>query len=345
MLGLGLLAVAGTHSAQGPGPRARALEPLAAEALLDNAACVRCHTEQARDWSASSHQTAFVDPAFQVAHAIEPRAYCRACHAPEADPADPGITPAASLGVACVSCHVRDGEILAGPGPARSADSPHAVRRDAGLDQPASCGACHEFDFPDGALRDRPLAMQRTVTEHAGSRFAARSCVSCHMPRLDDGRRSHRFAASRDPAMLRDAVRVAAERRGPSSVRITLRPGRVGHAFPTGDLLRRIEVGAVAVGPAGEGEPRRRYLARHFGDRAQRSGIVVRDELFDDRVPARGLRVVDLELPDAPERDVRWWVDYQRVAHQRSSDPRDAVLDGSLALAGGTLAPAHREPR
>ena len=335
LLALGVLALVGVGLLPPPVPSQLAASAPAVVDVLDNAGCVRCHEDAAREWIGSSHQTAFVESTFQVAHAIEPRAYCRACHAPEADPVLTTVTPEAELGVACVSCHVRDGEILAGPDGPDRADSPHPVRRDAGL----SCAPCHEFDFPDTPLRDRPLAMQSTVTEHAASRFADHACADCHMPQVDGARRSHRFEASRDPELLQSAVRIAAERISAGTVRITLRSGRIGHAFPTGDLLRRVEVGAVAIGPDGEGEPARRYLARHFGDRAQRSGIVVRDELYDDRVPPGAPRVVDLEIPDATDRDVRWWVDYQRVAHQRTLDPRGATLDGNVVLAEGTLSP------
>ena len=67
--------------------------------------------------------------------------------------------------------------------------------------------------------------MQRTVTEHAASRFAVAS----------------------DPAMLRRALVVHVTRRG-DAVAFDLAPGEVGHAVPTGDLFRRLVLVAEVVG-------------------------------------------------------------------------------------------------
>lgn len=310
---------------------------------LDHEACLSCHPVEAAQWQGSPHQTSFTEATFQTALTLEPRAYCRRCHAPEVDPARPATTGRAELGIACTTCHVHEGTILAAPGAAASdADAPHAIRRSRSFTTASACARCHEFPFPDNALRDHPLAMQRTVSEHAASRFAERSCADCHMPRDEDGRRSHAFLASRDPEFVRSAVRVEVQRMDATTLRVTLHPAEVGHAVPTGDLLRRIEVGAAAVATAGEGPARRRFLARHFGNRVQRNGARVRDERRDDRVPPDGPRVVELTVPEAEGHPIRWWVEYQRVAHQRSFDEADAVLDGSISLAEGTV-PAPTE--
>lgn len=291
-----------------------------------NEACMRCHPLQAQQWLGSQHQTSYVESPFQVAHALEPRAFCRGCHAPMADPSTRPPQAQAALGVACTSCHVqRDGALV----------STTALRTE-------GCLACHEFPFPDNALRDRPLMMQSTGHEHADSRFADRSCADCHMPRAADGHHDHRFVASRDPQQLRRAVTIAAERVDAQRVRITLAPGQVGHAFPTGDLLRRLEVGVQRAD--GEGPVRHRYLARHFGNRTQRSGAWMLSGLRDDRVPPAGARVVELRLSDASDAPIRWWVQYQRVAHQRSLDPRDAALDGAVTLATGALPAPETSP-
>ena len=294
-------------------------------ASLENADCVRCHEAEGAQWEVSQHHSAFSEETFQTAHALEPQAFCRGCHAPEADAGEVAMTPAAELGIACVTCHVREDAIVTGlahdPRPA-----PHAVVREADFGT-ESCRSCHQFEFPDSALRDKPELMQSTMDEHAASRFADRSCVDCHS--------SHRFAGSRDPEMLKSAVEVAAERDGPGTVTVTLRAGHVGHAFPTGDLLRRLEVGATTVG--GE-RTTRRFLARHFGRKRQSSGIALRGELADDRVPANGEpRRVTLRVPDAAGREIRWWVRYQRVAHHRSFDPAGALLDADVELAAGVL--------
>lgn len=285
---------------------------------LDHAACVECHAVQADEWLGSSHQTAFVESTFQAAHALEPKAFCRRCHAPLADPKVVPTGIEAELGVACASCHVQDGKLV----------------------ETVDCAGCHEFEFPDNVFRDEPLMMQTTALEHARSRFADTSCVECHMEQAEDGHRVHAFVASRDPELVRSAVRVQAERVEPDTIRITLRPGRVGHAFPTGDLLRRIEVGATVEG----GTPTRRYLARHFGGRVQRNGAWMRSLLADNRVPEDGERVVELRVREGEGAPIRWWVQYQRVAHHTSFEPKEAAIDGVVDVAEGILSPRRKTP-
>ncbi|MEZ4381309.1 MAG: multiheme c-type cytochrome [Nannocystaceae bacterium] len=309
----------------------------AAPELATDAACVACHPTVAAEWWSSQHRSAFTEPTFQEAHALEPHAFCRGCHAPQQDPAIDQVTPAAIVGVGCLSCHVADGVILAGEGTAGTSASPHPLRRDPGLGA-AACGRCHQFAFPDDGLRERPLLMQATIDEHAASRRSDRSCAACHMPKGADGRRSHAFAASRDPAALRRALRVEADRVDARRIRVTLRAGEVGHAVPTGDLLRRLEVGAALPGRAAQSS--RRYLARHFGQRRQASGIVVRDELGDDRVPGDGRpREVLLEVDGAEGEAIDWWVRYQRVSHRRRLDPAGDAIAGMIEVAAGQLPP------
>ncbi len=305
---------------------------------LTTLACIRCHSAQAQEWFESPHRTAFTEETFQTAVAIEPAPFCRRCHGPEADPTLAEITPPARLGVGCVACHVQEDQVLSWK--ADGPPAPHAVLRQPRQQASEICAPCHEFTFPDSRLRDKPLFMQRTVSEHAQSRFSDTTCIECHMSAESSGGSSHEFLASRSPAMVTDGARVDAERTGPADVRITLRAGKIGHAFPTGDLFRRVEVGVQVVLGDGEGPSRTRYLTRHFGRQVQSSGIVLRGELRDDRVPANGdPREVTWTIPEAEGRPIRWWVDYQRVGHHTTPDPRSAKLDGALRVAEGTLPP------
>jgi len=322
MFGLGLLAL-GLLAQLG------ATDPATLE-WTDNAACEGCHPAVAAQWAGSEHRTAFTDVSFQTALAIEPRGFCRSCHAPEQAVEQTDTSPAAKLGIGCVTCHLEAGSVLATP--ASSTDAPHPLTRRASFSTARACAGCHEFPFPDAGLRDQPELMQSTLREHADSPFADRSCASCHMPEVD-GVRSHAFGASRDPARLQESVRVEAMRTA-DGVELVLRAGEVGHAVPTGDLLRRLEVGAEVEGSP----PRRRFLARHFGPRRQAHGLVVLGERRDDRVPADGTpRHVHLKLPGSRGHEIRWWVKYQRVAHQRSVRESDALLDAEVSLAEGVL--------
>ncbi|MEM6995538.1 MAG: multiheme c-type cytochrome [Myxococcota bacterium] len=321
---------------------AAGIAPAADPGGLSDTACIGCHADEALQWFQSPHRTAFSETPFLVANEIEPAPFCRRCHAPHADPKVAEITPNARLGVSCTDCHLRDEAVVTWNEEPRAnrKPSPHAVQRRPRAESSATCAPCHEFAFPDAALRDEPLFMQRTMSEHAESRFADTTCVECHMG--DTPGPSHEFIASRSAAMIAEGVRVDAKRSDATSVTITLRAGRIGHAFPTGDLFRRVEVGVQTVLEGGEGPSRVRYLARHFGSQVQSSGIVLRGELGDNRVPANGEpRVVTLSVPESQGRVLRWWVEYQRVGHHTSHDPRSAALDGTIRVAEGELQPTE----
>jgi hypothetical protein len=144
--------------------------------------------------------------------------------------------------------------------------------------------------------------MQRTVSEHATSRFSDRSCNSCHMP-LAGETKSHRFAPD-----LRAALSTRVERRA-ERLAVHLTPGAVGHAFPTGDLFRRL----VVVGEVVDDDwillaRAEQSLARHF-----RFDEGVQHEVADDRLS--GETTIELDLgPRARGHDFVWRVEYQRVA-------------------------------
>ena len=152
--------------------------------------------------------------------------------------------------------------------------------------------------------------MQTTMTEHAQSKFADHSCAECHMPERD-----HAFGSTRDDEALRRALHIAARREGDALV-LELEPHEVGHAFPTGDLFRRIELHAELVGAEGETlATLTRYLGRHFEPRRHLDGRL--NHASDLPVPDDRIRentTIRLEL-DGRGRAAAlvWWVDYQRV--------------------------------
>lgn len=314
-----------------------------------NTTCEGCHADIAREWRDSLHAAAHTDAVYQRALEIEPLAFCQGCHAPEANPHEPVPASAARLGVACVTCHVLGGEIA---GTARAplrgtgAASPHPVVRDGRLDSSVACAGCHEFAFPDRGARARPELMQSTVSEHGRSPERDSACADCHMPIVERGGsryRSHRFAGGRDADFVRGAALVSAARTGANTLQVSLTPQRVGHAFPTGDLFRRIEVSAEVVGSEWQViASARRYLARHW-ERDPRSpfGVVLRTASLDDR--PLGERVsVELDLGErAAGLPITWRVAYQRVEHPRSDHEDDSLVEGEIVLAEGT---ARTEP-
>lgn len=324
-----------------PGP---ASGPARRDAPARNAACEGCHLEIAAEWRSSLHHHAYTDATYARALAREPTAFCRGCHAPEADPARAAPPSLARLGVGCISCHAPnhaglDDAVWAGPGDGADPRAPHPVRRSADFAGVPGCASCHEFDF----ARQPGMTMQRTVLEHAASRFAARSCADCHMPLAGTGpgrHRSHDFAASRDPASLRGALDIAATRtRDGLTLRLT--PAAVGHAMPTGDLFRRLYIAAEGLDDEGEVVAAdARTLGRRFATRRLSDLVTRKLEVADDRPGARGpaATVVTLDLgPSTGDLRVRWRVLHQRVELPLLDDA--AVIAGEIEIAAGILPP------
>lgn len=316
-----------------PGPYRRRLG--AAVAL--NATCEVCHKDEADEWRRSRHRESNTNAAYRTAFATEPSPFCRGCHAPEADPAQIPSRAVSELGVGCVTCHVtEEGFVLAAASPSSSAGSgPHPLRRSAEFAHTGGCVGCHEFRFPGAAGDDDGHYMQTTAREHASSPAAEKSCANCHMPMIA-GRRSHDFAAVRDPTFLRQNLNVTASI-ADNKLRVTLLQPDPGHAFPTGDLFRRLEVGFEIRGPGGTIVKREaRHLARHFELVPGRSGrLLVRD----DRVFSKP-NVVEMALPPAPSSPamVAWWVTFHRVATVGTgADPEAAKIESSVPLYSGIL--------
>lgn len=299
------------------------------------AECEHCHQEIAREWANSEHANS-ADELFREAARAEPApAFCESCHvvAREASQGEPRRQVSDSHGLDCVSCHGLLERGLFGHRMPKHSTPPPAARSG------RECSGCHEFAFP--GPRSKPEAMQSTLTEHAASSFAATTCVDCHMP-LVGGRfsshRSHAFREARDPTKLRQALTVAVERRGDTGATVTLRANRVGHAFPTGDLFRRLVVEVEAIGDdfAIVGSARR-HLARHFTD-TRHEGHLERRTATDDRVPADGERRLELELgPQARGHTLVWRVRYERVFHLNPNHEAYAKVASSVLLKSGTV--------
>lgn len=315
-----------------PGPKSTAPKP---GRIAGNADCVRCHPQQATEWQSSQHRSAHTDPDYQRVVVHERGAFCQTCHAPEASPATMPSPDAGALGVACVTCHVPEGDhVLAAPG--SSPPEAHAIIRTAAFAGVDACAGCHQFNFP----QNPDVAMQATVTEHAQSAFADTPCADCHMPWTGEGvarHRDHTFSASRDPQMLRSAVVVEAER-DVDGVTLRLFPGRIGHAFPTGDLFRRLWVDVEALDEDGESLA---YDGRALARRFTRGG----GQLLDDDRPGahEGPVVLRFELGDvALGHPIRWQLFHQRVALPLDGD--DADLFGQTLVTSGVLAPRATTP-
>jgi hypothetical protein len=293
-------------------------------------ACERCHEDVAREQRASLHRASFEDGSFQHGYAIEPTSFCRSCHAPEGHPDDEPDAFARSHGVSCVTCHLPEGSdvVLAAPagadGRARPGP-PHAIERVASFGTRA-CAACHEFAFPGATHLGAQGLMQATMREHLAA-APAQTCSECHMPRTESGRRAHGFAASRDPPMLARALAVRAERTDEGASFLLTARG-VGHAFPTGDLFRRLVLRVRT--PRGRVE---RPFGRTFRSARDEVHGVVRFQASDHRLaPAASAHV---ELP--PGEHATWEVAYQRITAVGQTPPFAVTVEAETILARGAL--------
>lgn len=295
-----------------PGPSVFRVEDL--DVIAQNDACERCHVEIAAEWQSSLHRMAWDDEVFLGAYVVEPIAFCRGCHAPEALVSNTH-DPARHLGVACVTCHVVGHDIVGARAMAPRLDA-HAVVASPAIRTVGWCESCHQFEFPI----PQEAAMQSTIEEHASSPQAGKTCQTCHMPEVVRGagsHRSHTFRVHGDPEMLRRSVLVTVREGAPAEHAIvaSLRTSpEVGHAVPTGDMFRRLEVRARTVGDGEELHAATVVLAREFRMERAAEGLR-RIQTGDSRVPADGTpRDAVLRFPrSVAGREVEWSVVYQRM--------------------------------
>ena len=302
----------------------------------------------AREWLGSHHRAATVNPAYQHALRVEPSAFCRGCHAPEADPSRATPQALRDLGVGCVTCHVpAEGVVLAaGTKTATESDgdttSAHVIERSAAFASSGACAGCHEFRFDSPGSDDDGHMMQTTLREHARGPRSGTPCADCHMPPAPHRgtHRSHAFAEVRDPAFLRAHLDVSVERIDPTTLRFTLRQTAPAHAFPTGDLFRRLEIGGALDETTGRRLARRtRHLARHFVlDPRRRGRVLDRDDRVFEEPRSVDLVFDDPLKPTGPLK-LSWWVTYQRVATVgEGRDPEKAKVESAVVLHTGHLA-------
>jgi len=331
---LTIMALAGAR----PSPAERAAE-----------SCGSCHDVTRRDWKASAHAEAGTNSLFRAGFEVEPRSFCIACHAPEAQRAEEGI--------GCVTCHEakRDGRRAAPPAAAVAARGPapgvagHAVplRTRDELRDPTFCRSCHEFPTPafeGGRRRDTVLPMQSTYTEWLAyaRRGGAGTCQSCHMP---GGR--HVMAATRDIELLHGALSVTV-RELPDSVALVLASAGVGHAFPTGDLFRHLTVEVRPLQDGGDNEENDGggwrtvvRIGRTFATRLDRATLrAYKEETANTSLLPGAPRVVPLP---GRGRSLLWRVRYHYGSERdetRGLVPADALVttlaQGRTGLESGT---------
>jgi len=154
----------------------------------------------------------------------------------------------------------------------------------------------------------------------------------------DRGGLDHGFAASRDPLSLASAVVVSAHRPTAQTVVLTVEPGIVGHAFPTGDPFRRlvIEVDAQRAGASLPVE--RLILARTIENRRAHGLYAKRVVTHDNRVGAADANpTLHINTPEFADSVLVWRVVYERL--DQTVDVADPKIFGRTVVAHGRLAP------
>jgi len=228
-----------------------------------NEYCGTCHKAEFEQWSKSRHAVSGTTHNFEVEF-LEPdggrQQHCLNCHAPrnptgELFPTEEPIGIDAAYkeqhswvkdGIDCLTCHVRNGEVLVTRNSAKAAAA-HPIRVAPELGKAEFCAGCHQFSFkshvlPDGYFGQLQQASFEEFLDFRANGGAETSCQDCHMP---DG--DHTIPGGYDDEMLRSAVDLDIRAEWKESLRqvfieVDISAGHVGHRVPGGEHFRFLTV-------------------------------------------------------------------------------------------------------
>jgi hypothetical protein len=152
--------------------------------------------------------------------------------------------------------------------------------------------------------------------EHAQSANSAKPCQDCHMPRVASQKgpphRKHDFRVLGNADLMSRAVVVDKVEIKDDALYLDLALGTIGHAFPTGDLYRRVDVRAMAVDDQGKtiGKGSSQLLRRTFGPAFEGPNKAVPIEREDGRLT--GPKHIVLPLPKGTTH-ARYEIVWQRL--------------------------------
>jgi len=309
--------------------------------------CGECHVDIYAMWRQSFHSQAMTDATFlgafqdpRVWERERARAHCIQCHAPTLhyDPKLDLSSDVVQEGVTCDFCHsvqkmapdnqakpfvVELGRLKRGP--LKDSQSPvHETRQAELFENGALCGGCHEMSN----LLNTPVIT--TYSEWRDGYYGKKgtaACPDCHMP-LSAGTtvtsslvktkrmiNLHSFPGGQSRVQLHDALELSllheTRQYGTMKVKLGLTNSGVGHAIPTGNPLRKIEVEFRAEGSFGKLLHEAKVeLAKHFGDKSGKPvttdvGILLdaTQVLADDRVAPGETRELTFEF-SAPDEKI-----------------------------------------
>lgn len=294
--------------------------------------CEKCHAEVKREWEATAHGMAWVDPQFQAEWKKDGNLWlCVNCHAPlgnqqpervlglaDGDFRRPVTEPNPLYdealrheGITCASCHIRDGFVVTGV--AVRGTAPHASKTDAKELSHELCTRCHnaKADLTKTLVCTFDTGDDWGSTELPGQKV---SCLDCHMPyvgrvAMDGGvllGRRHDFLGAGIPKKLVPGQAVVAR----TGLAIDLTPDPRGYAKGETAKLRAVITNRFAghTVPTGDVE---RWIEVHFS-------------LLDDKGAQRWTHV------ERFGEKWEWWPEAKRLSD--NSLKRNASREVELAV-------------
>ena len=273
-----------------------AIEPQA-PAGWTNEWCGSCHRAAFDQWHNSKHAVAGANENFeaQFLEATGGRAqWCLNCHAP----ANHGASNHASMepkdidnlfvarpdwltsGVDCLSCHVRDSQVL-GLNVTSSGQAAHPMREAPELGTSEFCGGCHQFahkprQFPDGF---RGRLQQASLIELIEQNRASGDTLRCHDCHLPAG--NHTMPGGYDRELVRgalDLTLVASWEPALNAIQlvVTVTAQGVGHRVPGGEhFFRYLSIRTALHDTSGKSvTPRKQALSASGDTRSARSLVL-----------------------------------------------------------------------
>lgn len=252
--------------------------PAPSRSFTSSMQCAECHAEPFREWQASAHAQAWINPDVRALSNDFANTDCIDCHAPrpifETGLANRVLPRSArrAEGVDCIACHqLEDGSMA---GTIDRPDAPCRPQTKRELARVEFCAPCHD--------------QHKTITQWRETKYAAQGigCIDCHMPfRNGDPNqgRDHHMHGGHSIATVRQAVELRARRAG-SKVLIEVENVGAGHHFPTDERSR-----AADVFWREKGSDTWRWLYRF------RSPYRHEVELVDTLLPAHQTHTIELE--------------------------------------------------
>lgn len=222
--------------------------------------CGECHKRDYAQWKGSRHNLSGSNENFE-AQILDPKGgrkqWCMNCHVPinpgatvfstrEPEDLDQNYTEHPEWlmnGIDCLTCHVRDGQVLVTHASEEAATA-HPIRIAPELGTAEFCGSCHQFDFHDREHPDQfhgPLqqaSLEEFLEFRATGELETR-CHDCHMP---DG--DHEMPGGYSLSLLQETFDLALSANWIDDgdailIEMDLSIGHVGHRVPGGEHFFR----------------------------------------------------------------------------------------------------------